>query len=156
MALRRLLSIALVWGLSMGCYVLQPVDNNPLPLGMQVGLDINDAGRLALGGSMGPEISLIEGRLVSKENDEYVVAVSAIHMLRGGQQVWTGERVRVNTQHVSGIRERKLSKGRTAAMTAATVGVVAMIVRASIVGSLFGDDGRLPPDTGQTTRIPRF
>lgn len=154
-AFARLLSIALVWGLAMGCYSLQPVAGNPLPLGAQVGVAITDAGRVALGGTMGPEISLIEGRLVQKDSSEYVVAVSMIHLLRGGNQVWTGERVRIKSEHVVSVKERKLSRGRTAIAVGVSVAVAAWFIRQSIDGSLFGDDGKLPVETLQTTRIPR-
>jgi len=151
-----LIGIALVWGLAMGCYTLQPVAGNPLPLGTEIGLDINDAGRVALGGSMGPEIRQVEGRLVSRDSAEYVVAVSMVHLLRDGEQVWTGERIRIKTEFVSGVREKKLSKGRTAVAVGASLAIVSLIVRQSLAGSLFGDDGKLPPDTFQATRIPRF
>ena len=156
MALKRLVGIALVWGLAVGCYSLQPVVGNPLPLGTQVGIDITDAGRVALGGSMGPEIAQIEGRLVGRDSAEYVLAVSMVHLLRGGEQIWTGERIRIKTEHVSGIKERKLSKGRTIAMAAVSIGVVAFFIRQSLNGSLFGDEGRPPIDTFQSTRIPRY
>jgi len=154
-ALRKIACGFVIWGTTIGCYNLQPVVGNPLPLGTQVGLDINDAGRAVLGGSMGPEISLIEGRLVARDSVGYTLSVSQVHLFRGGEQVWSGERVVVKSEYVSSLRERKLSRGRTAAMVAASVGVVALIVRQSIVGSLFGDDGRLPPDSAQTIRIPR-
>ncbi len=140
----------------MGCYTLQPVAGNPLPLGTEVGIDITDAGRVALGGSMGPEIAQIEGRLVSRDSAEYVLAVSMVHLLRGGEQVWTGERVRIKSEYVSSVKERKLSKGRTAAMAAASAAVIAMIIRSSLIGSVFGDDSKPPIDTFQATRIPRY
>lgn len=141
--------------MAMGCYSLQPVVGNPLPLGTEVGIDITDAGRVALGGSMGPEIAQIEGRLVSRDSAEYVLAVSMVHLLRGGEQVWTGERVRIKSEYVSSVKERKLSKGRTAAMAVASVAVIAAIIRASLVGSVFGEPGKPPLDTFQATRIPR-
>ncbi len=147
--------IAVLWLTITGCYTLQPVVGNPLPLGTQVGIDITDAGRVALGGSMGPEIIQVEGRLISRDSAEVVLAVSMIHLLRGGEQVWAGERVRLKTEYVASIKQRTLSKGRTAAMVVASVGVVALIVRSSIIGSLFGDEGRLPVDTIQTSRIPQ-
>ena len=127
-----------------------------MPLGTQIGLDITDAGRLSLGGTMGPEIGRIEGRLLSKDSAEYVLAVSLIHLLRGGEQVWSGERIRIKTEHVAHVSQRTLSKGRTAAMALATLGVVVIIARQSLVGSLFLDSGRPPADTAQTTRIPHF
>jgi hypothetical protein len=151
----KLLAIAMSWSLATGCYVLKPVVSTSLPLGARIGLDLNDAGRASLGASMGQEIALIEGRLVRFDSGVYVVSVSDIHFLRGGQQAWSGERVQVKQEFVSAVRERTFSRSRTAAIGAAAVGVLAMIVRASIVGSSSGDDGVLPPDTAMTSRIPR-
>ena len=55
-------------------------------LGREIAMDMNDAGRLAVGTSMGQEIAQVEGRLVSKDSGEYTVAVSMVHLLRGGEQ----------------------------------------------------------------------
>jgi len=49
-----------------GCYTLQPAGGVVPSVGTQVAFDVNDVGRLALGGSMGPEIGQIEGRVVQK------------------------------------------------------------------------------------------
>ena len=149
-------AIGLASFLLTGCYVLQPVTGNPLPVGTQIGIAVNDAGRVALGGSMGPEVSALEGRLVSKDSSEYVVAVSLVRLLRGGEQVWSGERIRLRTEHIIAVSERKLSRGRTAAMVGVSVGALISIARSSLLGSIGGDDGRLPPDSGQTMRIPRY
>jgi hypothetical protein len=121
-----------------------------------MGFEITDAGRVALGGSMGPEIGQIEGRLVSKEGDEYVIAVAALHYLRGGQQVWHGEKVRVKTEFVSSLSERRFSVPRSVAMGAAGVGAIAIIATRSL-GGLGSGDKPSPGigDTAHTSRRPR-
>src|SRR6187401_2195337 len=63
-----------------GCYTLQPSRGATPQPGKIIGLDINDAGRVALSGSMGPEIGQIEGRLVSRDSAEYVVGVTTLHL----------------------------------------------------------------------------
>ncbi len=142
---------------TMGCYTLQPVANQPLPLGTYLSVGINDAGRVALGGSIGPEIALLEGRLVQIDSAEYVLSVSQINLLRGGQQVWAGERARVRKDFVSSISERKLSRSRTAVVSAVTLGIVVYVFRQGLNGLLLGDEGKpVPSDTGSTMRIPRF
>ena len=76
--------------LTVSCYTLQPT-GGPVPeLGTIIGLDLNDAGRAALGGSMGPEIGQVEGRLIQKDTGQYLVAVTTLHLLRGGEQVRPG------------------------------------------------------------------
>ena len=79
---------------------------------------LTDAGRTALGGSMGPEIIQIEGKLLSTDNSEYVVGVSLVRLLRGGEQVWRGETVRIKTEYVSSLYERRLSASRSLALGA--------------------------------------
>lgn len=154
--MKRLAVAGLLVG-AMGCYTLQPVANQPLPLGSYLSIGINDAGRVALGGSMGPEIASLEGRLVRKDSTEYVLAVSQINLMRGGQQVWAGEHARVRTDYVTSVSERKLSRSRTAVVSAVTLGIVVYVFRQGLNGLLLGDEGKpVPSDTGTTTRIPRF
>lgn len=137
-----------------GCYTLQLAPGADIPNGTQVALDITDAGRVALGGSIGPEIAQIEGRLQSKENNEYTIAVSSVHLLRGGEQVWKGERINVRTDFVARAYERRLSPGRTVVAGSVGAGVVLFLVTRAIVGAGLGDEGRLPSDTLHSQRRP--
>lgn len=147
--------LAALGALLVGCYTLQPAQGVVPRVGTEMAFDINDAGRLALGGTMGPEIAQIEGRLIERDSGDYVVAVSALRLLRGGEQVWRGERVRLKSEYVASLYEKRLSAGRSIAMGAAGVAAVAMVVGRSIIGSGSPEPGRLPPDTGVMARIPR-
>jgi hypothetical protein len=93
-----------------GCYTLDPSGGVAPEIGQEIALDINDVGRVGLGGAMGPEIAQVEGSLLSRENAEYVVAVRTVHLLRGGEQVWKGEPVHVKSEYVNSISERHFSK----------------------------------------------
>lgn len=137
-----------------GCYTLQRSQSTQLPVGSQVALDITDAGRVQLGGQMGPEIAQVEGRLFATEADEYVIAVSHVKLLRGGEQVWQGERVRVRKEHVSRVYERRFSRGRSVVAGALGTGAVLFIVTRAIVGAGLGDEGILPSDSTGTQRRP--
>ncbi|HEY8175124.1 MAG TPA: hypothetical protein VIF32_05515 [Gemmatimonadaceae bacterium] len=136
------------------CYTLQPARATDARVGTRVAFDVNDAGRVALGGSMGPEISQVEGRLISADNAEYDVAVSAVRFLDGGEQVWRGDRVRIKAEFVKSAYERRFSSGRTAALGASLVGgVAAYIVGRSLIGS--GAEGPgTPRDSGAAFRRP--
>lgn len=128
-----------------GCYTLEPVRTAP-EVGSKLAVDVNDVGRVALGGMIGQEIGQIEGRLVSQENGEYVLAVSKVRFLRGGQQVWTGEAVHVKKEHVSTTYQKRFHKGRTIALTAVMIsGVVAIVFAQDLLG--FGQDESPPPRT---------
>lgn len=151
----RLIGLVAFGVLLAGCYTLQPTGGVVPGAGTSIALDINDAGRVALGGSMGPEIARIEGRLLSVDNDEFRVAVSAVHLLRGGEQAWSGEDVRVRREYVSTIQERRFSRGRTIALGAAGVGGVAFFVTRSIVAGGNESTTKPPPDTAASQRIPQ-
>src|SRR5262245_27039366 len=151
----RGIAVAGFTSLLVGCYTLQPTGGVVPQPGNVIGLDINDAGRAALGGSMGPAIEQVEGRLVQKTNAEYVVAVSTVHLLRGGEQVWSGEEVHIRSDYVESVYERRFSKSRTAAFAAAAVGTIALIATKSIAGSGLIDPGPAPGDSGHTILRPR-
>lgn len=137
-----------------GCYTLQPARGVTPAVGSRVALDVNDAGRLALGGSMGPEIDQVEGRLLERTDSEYVLSVSSVRFLRGGQQTWTGETVRIKSEHVAATYTRQFSRSRTVALAAVGGGALAFVVTRSLVGS-GEDDPRIPGDTAQTQLSPR-
>lgn len=150
----RLSAIAAAF-LVIGCYSLQPI-RGPIPEpGAVIGLDINDAGRVVLGGAMGPEISQVEGRLVRRDTDEFLIGVLAVKLLRGGDQVWHGETVHVKREHVTSIYERRFSKSRTLVAGAVGVGLIAALASKSLLGVFTKEDPMGPGDTLQAQRRPR-
>lgn len=139
-----------------GCYSLQVAPGLDVTVGSQVAFDINDAGRVALGGVMGPELSQVEGRVYSKESGVYVLAVTMVHLLRGGEQVWTGERISIRSEYVTKVYERRFSKGRTIAASVAGAGVVLIFVTRAITGAGRSDVGKEPVDTAHSARRPVY
>ena len=149
---RGMLRVATLGVLVAGCYTLQPARGYLPVVGDRIAFDINDVGRVALGGSLGPEIGQIEGDLISRTDDEYVIAVRSIRLLRGGEQVWNGEPVRLRTDYVGAAYERRFSTGRSVAMGALTVGsIVAFVLTRDLIGAGSDDDGD-PGDTIRTVR----
>lgn len=118
-----------------GCFSLRPAGPT-IREGSRVAFDLNDAGRVAMTERIGPEILQLEGRVVAAENGGYTLSVKTVRFLRGAEQVWVGERVRISTEHVSSAWERRFSPGRTAAMAGITVAAVAafFITREFVLG----------------------
>jgi len=137
---------------------LQPTGGAVTPqLGARVALEITDVGRVALGSSMGPEISQVEGRLISTEGGEYLVSVSSVRLLRGGSQVWSGERVGIRTDYVNTMYLRRLSKGRTAVSLAVVGGLTAFLLTRGLLADFFGQQpGDTTTDTADSHRGPRL
>lgn len=137
-----------------GCYTLQPASGGAPVVGTKVAFDVNDAGRVALGGPLGPEVTQIEGQLVQQDSSGYLLAVSAIRTLRGGEQVWAGEQVRVRPEYLGNTYERRFSLGRSIGLgVVGAGGLAAIIASRSLLGlSTKGDD---PIDDTVNTRLGR-
>jgi hypothetical protein len=149
--LQRCFHLAMFSALVSGCYVLQPNAGVEPKVGEQLAFDINDLGRVYLGGAVGPEIDRIEGRLLEAPNGGYDVGVTAVHTLRGGVQVWSGERVHLDKGHIRQVYERKFSRGRTAAVSLATL-AVAVVVFGKGLDVLTPNPSNKP----DTTIVPAF
>ena len=136
-----------------GCYTLRPTRGATPQIGEQVAFDLNDGGRAALGGSMGPEIGQIEGRLLQQDTALYVVAVSAVRLIRGGEQTWSGEAVRIKSEYVSSAYTRQFATGRTLALGAIAAGALTVIITQSLAGS-GASERPAPTDTANTRNSP--
>lgn len=140
--------------LAAGCYTLHPVTGPAPTVGTVVGFDVNDAGRVALGGTLGPEVARIEGRLLEATAEDYLLAVSSLKLLRGGEQVWRGEQVRVRREHLGNVYERRFSAGRTIALTGTVIGATALFFATrSLLGA--GQSNDSTPVDSADTRVGR-
>lgn len=152
---RYVFMIALGFSMA-GCYSLQPI-MGPVPVGgpNEIGLSVNDAGRAALSPLMGPEISQIRGRLLDTTNREYLVAVSSIETFRAGEQIWSGEKVRIKPEFVYAVQERRFSKVRTITACVAGAGALVYLAKNYAAGVFFPDEPIKPPvDSTSSRRIP--
>ncbi|MGE0441019.1 MAG: hypothetical protein AB7L66_16120 [Gemmatimonadales bacterium] len=148
--------LALAGLLLAGCYTLTPVGTPEPVAGMRLAFDINDAGRVALGGAMGPEIAQVEGTLIEKTGGEYLLSVRAVRLLRGGEQPWSGEQVRLKQEHVGNMYERKFSAGRSIAAGVIGIGgFTAILATRSLLG-LGSSEGKDPPPDSANTRLGRL
>lgn len=130
-----------------GCYTMLPLGGAEPQVGTRVAFDVNDAGRVALGGSMGPEIDQLEGKLIEKDGGSYLLAVSTTRLLRGGEQLWSGEQVRLKSEFLGPAYERRFSMGRSVALGVVGIGGFgAILLTRALLGSGTIGDGQ--PCTG--------
>lgn len=149
------LTVPLMVSTTTGCFTAKPVVGEPLPAGTEVLVKVTDAGRANLVAMLGPGVDVVEGRLVSRDSSAITVAASSVSLLNGAHQVWSGERIRIGADQVALLSKRQFSKGRTAIVTAAVLGVVVVVAKGSLSGILQGSEGKPPSDSAQSTRIPR-
>jgi hypothetical protein len=125
------------------CYVYRPLVVPEPQAGTRLAFDLNDQGRAALITSVGPEVERVEGALLSNGTGEYVIRVSGVQELHGRRTKWSGETVTLREEYVQRIRERRLSRGRTAFAVAGLLGAMVGFVASTDLagfGSGTGDD----------------
>lgn len=150
--IRLMTTVAGIGLLTSSCYTLQPAATVTPAAGTRLAFAINDVGRVALGGSMGPELLRVEGNLQSKDGDDYFVNVSGVELLQGGYQTWAGETVRINSTYVSAIYEKKFSAGKTVIAVGGFAAAAALLSSRGIRSFI---DPEETPDSGAQTRRGR-
>lgn len=126
---------------STACYAYVPVRTSP-PAGAHLALDLTDAGRQALARALGPNITRVEGTLVTMQDSAWVIDATSV--VQGSRMSLPVEGIRVTVQpsYATRVDERRLSRKRTWL----TFGTAALVV----VGLFLGTDffGRSTPPEG--------
>jgi hypothetical protein len=137
---------ALALALQIGCFSYLPVQSTPPVPAQQIGVVINDRGRVLLGDRVGASVDRIDGRVVSRQDGSIVLDVFRVTDLRGNTATWTGERVSIPEEAILGYRARKVSKVKTLLL----VGVVVLAILGTLKSGLdlFGDPATDRPGDG--------
>jgi hypothetical protein len=139
-----------------GCYVYRPVVA-PLAPGTRIALELNDRGRAGVADSLGPELTHVEGELVSRTDSLYVLRVSRVRDIRGDRTRWRGEPASVRQEFVKDVAIRELSKQRTAMLVGGiAIAAVTFVVTRDLLGFGGSDDdgGNGEPSEFDVTRWP--
>jgi len=113
-------------------YVAAEASLNP---GVQVEVELNDAGRVGMTNAVGPETGSIQGILESRSDSEMVVRVAQVLGEYGGVTRWEGELVAIKPDYIRSVRERRFSATRTAVLAvAASASFVAFVASRDLLG----------------------
>jgi hypothetical protein len=134
----RRLTLALASLLSSGCYSYTPMLATQQDAGIDVRLRLTDAGSVAMAPTIGPQMEIVMGRLLSASDSSYALALTQTEDRRGIEQSWRGERVVFPRTAVAGVERRKLSQARSWAVGGIVVGAVALV---GAVADLGGSSG---------------
>lgn len=126
--------------LGTACQASLPVAAPPPP-GRVVSFELTDTGRLRHAPAIGPAILRVAGTVHRVMGDSLVVDVASVKPVRGPELPVSGVRIAVASSERQDLRERRLSKRRTAW----TVGVVLATVVTFVVTKGFRA-GYTPPE----------
>jgi hypothetical protein len=111
--------------LQVGCYTYLPLQTSVPATGKRIAVVLNDRGRLALGDRLGSAIDRVDALFVQRDSLSVTLEVYRTIDLRGTAVTWTGERVQVPRDGITGYQERQFSRRRTTLLIGSMVGVVA-------------------------------
>lgn len=132
------------------CYSYAPTALPNLKTGSDVVLDVTDVGRIHLGPQLGPEVSHLQGRLITSSDTAMQFAVDKVSYINGSSESWLGPQVTLRPDDIKLAQQRTLSRSQTAL----TVVLIAAGVVAGLAIALHGsgadqkDPGNPGPGTG--------
>jgi hypothetical protein len=129
--------------LQVGCYSYLPMQTSVPATGHRIAVVLNDRGRVLVGDRLGPAVDKVDGLLVEVGDANVTLEVYRTHDLKGSAASWTGERVQVPRDGISGYQEREFSKRRTTLLTVAIVGGIAaslLLANLNVIGDIFSRD----------------
>lgn len=127
---RRLCTALCTAGLALqiGCYSYLPVQSQLPTTPQRISITINDRGRVLLAERVAPLLDRIEGRFVSADSTQVVIAISRVVNLRKDASNWTGEVVPIPREAILGFQDKPFSRSRTLAFVGAVVGGLVLLV----------------------------
>jgi hypothetical protein len=96
-----------------GCYYYQPVARDVARPGTILSLALTDSGTSHFWPYLGPDVGIVRGRLLDKDDHEITLSVASVGLRHGQDLFWKGETVAVQQEFVAFVQERRLSTGRT-------------------------------------------
>ena len=150
MCLRPFAALLAATGLS-ACYEYVPmqVSSTPNP---RVEVMVTDRGRVELLPQLGQGVLSFEGTLDGRRDSSYVVHVAEVTYINRQTNRWSGESITVSQEAVRDMRVRRISRMRTFAVVAGSVGagLVFVVSRGLFGGGNLGSDPTPPgPPNGQ-------
>ncbi|WP_158508788.1 hypothetical protein [Gemmatirosa kalamazoonensis] len=146
-ALPRATGVLLTLVTAAGCYDYVPLSTGAERPAAEVELTLTDSGAVVLARDIGRASTAIDGTLVSGgDASAYTIAVRQVRRRDDDPAPWRGEHIVVPRPLVAEVRERRLSRTRTALATVGTAAGV-LLARAAIRGLGGSNAGQSGPGT---------
>ena len=136
--------------LALACHRYEPVTAATVARGSNVAVSLTDYGTANLGRLLGMGVGTVEGSLLAVSDSAYTLSVQVVRQRNGVETFWRGEQVAIPRVDVAEIRQRRLSRGKSAL---ATVAVLAAAFGA--VETFIGTGGSSSPPGGPGGGGPR-
>jgi hypothetical protein len=134
-----------------GCYRYVPMQRSGTP-NPRVEVLVTDRGRVELTSQLGHDVLSFEGILDGRKDSSYVLRVAEVTYINRQTNRWSGEPITVSQDAVRDIRVRQLSRRKTFAVIAGSIGAGLVFIASRGLfggGSIDSDPNQPPPPNGQ-------
>jgi len=132
------------------CHRYEAVTAATVVTGSSVAVSLTDYGTANLGRLLGMGVGTVEGNLVTVSDSAYTLAVQLVRQRNGIETFWRGEQVAIPRVDVAEIRQRRISRSKSA------VAAVALLAAAyGAVEAFIGSGSGSPPPGGSGGGGPR-
>jgi hypothetical protein len=116
-------------GLLSACYTYQPVEG-PVPrTGVRVSADLTRDGTAAVVPLLGADVAEVEGTVVAASADTLRLSLASVTTSHGIPTSWRGEEVLLPRTGLTGLAERRISRGGTVLLGAGVLGGLYLLYR---------------------------
>jgi hypothetical protein len=132
----------IAWSLTIaatGCYYYEPVETLAPQPGTYMQVALTDSGTSHFWGYLGPDVGNVRGRVINTDPQSLAISVESVEQRHGQVLTWKGETVKLSREYVATMRERHLSKVRTAMLAGGSV--LGFVLGVTAVTSVSGGSG---------------
>jgi hypothetical protein len=138
----RLSSFVIAVALLGACHVYRPLPISAPVEGMKVRALLTDSGTRALAPYVGPEVSVISGRVSERAADGLTLSVGSVETRDGVEHFWKGERVLVPPALIALLQEERVSPERSTLLGGALAVGAFLAYKGFGLGSNSGGSGK--------------
>jgi hypothetical protein len=130
------------------CSTYAPTSLAAAPTSGTVRFDLTDAAHSESFGSLGTQVTSVEGRVRSTSDSAVTIAVSEVGRVAADNQAYQGDMITIPTRYIGRVEQKRTQVGRSLLVAGAVLGAVVWIGSQAGHGSVSSRRPPGPPPPG--------
>jgi hypothetical protein len=130
------------------CSTYAPTSLAAAPTGGTVRFDLTDAAHSESFGSLGSQVTSVEGKVRSTSDSAVTISVSEVGRVAADNQAYQGDMITIPTRYIGRVEQKRTQVGRSLLVAGAVLGAVVWIGSQAGHGSVSSRRPPGPPPPG--------
>jgi hypothetical protein len=109
------------------CFTYAPTSLAAAPNGGTVRFDLTDAAQSESFGSLGSQVTSVEGKVRSTSDSAVTISVSEVGRVAADNQAYQGDMITIPTRYIGRVEQKRTQVGRSLLVAGAIIGAVVWI-----------------------------